>query len=84
MNFADAILDGDVRENLLGDICEYLTGNNVKATKQYQEWLTHSYKMRNEVIHKLILYATEKEAIKAFEVTIKLMNYINDLLIKSR
>jgi hypothetical protein len=84
INFIEAILEADLKENLLGDIGKFLTGENIKSSKQYQEWEKYACKIRKEVIHKARLYATEEEAIKAFETVINFITYISGLLIKSR
>ena len=69
---------------VLGDIGKFLTGENIKSSKQYQEWDKYAYKVRKEIIHKARLFATEEEAMKAFESVINFINFISGLLIKSR
>lgn len=83
-NYIDTILDADLKDNLLGDIGKFLTGENIKGTKQYQDWDKYAYKLRKEIVHKARLFATEDEAMKAFETVIHFINFISGLLIKSR
>jgi hypothetical protein len=83
-NYLDAILEGNLREELMGDIFTFLTGLNLKDSTQYQNWYKYSYLLRNDIIHKGKFEVTEEEAKKSFEIVIVFLKYINDLIIKSK
>jgi len=84
VDFVEAILEADLRDNLLGDIGKQITGENIKSSKQYQEWYENAYKIRKEVIHKVKLFASEKEAKDAFVAVVNFINYISGLIVNSR
>lgn len=83
-NFMDAVLNGNIREDLIGDICKELTTKNVKESNHYTAWYNSSYELRNQIIHQGKSINTEEEAKKAFLSVINLINYINDLLVMGR
>jgi hypothetical protein len=83
-NFIDAVLNGNIREDLIGDICKELTTKNIKESNFYTDWYNSSYDLRNQIIHQGKIINTEEEAKRAFISVINLINHINDLLVKGR
>lgn len=83
-NYLEAILEGSLRDDIIGDICGFLTGENIKESNQYHNWFRHTYDIRNQIIHEGLIINNEEIAQKAFEVVIIFINYVNDLLIKAR
>jgi hypothetical protein len=83
-NYLEAILEGSLRDDIIGDICGFLTNENIKVSSQYHNWFRHAYDIRNQIIHEGLIINDAEIAKEAFEVVIILINYINDLLIKAR
>jgi len=83
-NYIDAITNGNIREDLIGDICQELTTINIKKTTNYNDWYNSCYEIRNKIIHQGKIINTKEESKKAFLSVVNLINFINDLLVKSR
>jgi len=80
IGYLDAIITGNIRDDLLGEIATYLTGVNIKASKQYMDWYNLAYKVRNDIIHRGKFERSEDDAKKAFEAVVNLINYIESLM----
>ena len=76
MNYEEAILKGDVLEELLSAYPNRLVGVNLRGTPQYQAWHRDCYQLRREVLHRGHRESTEQQAKQAFESTVNLMNSI--------
>ena len=83
-NTIEAILEGSLRDEIIGDICTFVTGENIKESLQYQNWYRDAYDIRNSIIHKGLIINDEEISKKAFKAVIVFLNHVNNLLISSR
>lgn len=79
-DYLNAIIKGNVRDDLLGIIGTYLTGVKIKSSKEYCDWYHFAYKMRNDIIHQGKYERNEEDAKNAYESVVRLMSYIEGLL----
>jgi hypothetical protein len=83
-DYEEAILKGDIRDTLIGDICKSLTGKNIKESNEYHNWYKYAYDLRNQIIHQGLIIENESDSELAFKSVIKLIDSINLLLTNSR
>ena len=83
-NTIEAILEGSLRDEIIGDICTFVTGENIKESLQYQNWYRDAYDIRNSIIHKGLIINDEEISKKAFKAVIVFLNSLNNSLISSR
>ncbi len=72
-DYKEAIINGNVREELLSIYLKEITGISIKGTKAYNEWYTNAYSIRNEIIHRGKTDVNDKDAEVAFNSTVKLI-----------
>ncbi len=87
-DFRDAILEGNVREDLIFNYLKRIIGEesynqNIAGRKIYNEWYNRTYKLRNEIIHKGKYEINSEQAKQAFQSTINFMNLIIQVLNQS-
>lgn len=79
-----AIIDGDLRKELLGQYARDLAGHSVKECKEHNFWYKNAYKPRNEIVHRGRRDFTEDHARAAFESVMTYSEYLDMTLIAGR
>lgn len=82
--YTDAIIEGSLRDEIIGDICGFLSDCNILDSNEYRNWLKDAYKIRNSIIHKGLIIDDEKIAQRAFEVVVTFVNFVNSQLLKAK
>ena len=78
-NYHDAIMTGNIREDLISKYVYILTGEELRGGKEYNDWYENAYSLRNEIVHKGKQDIGDKDAEKAFNASTNLMNLIRKL-----
>jgi hypothetical protein len=76
--YQEAIESAQVRDNL--DYVHELSGKAIKGGAEHNNWFTHAYQKRNEIIHSGVRGATDDDARRAFTAVVAYMNFINGVL----
>jgi len=74
----EAIESAQVRDNL--DYVRELSGQAIKGGAEHNNWFTHAYQKRNEIIHNGARGATADDAGRAFNAVVAYMTLINGVL----
>jgi hypothetical protein len=80
----DAILDGDLRKELLGQYGQSLAGRSVKICHEHNLWFKEAYLVRNEIIHRGRRDITDKNARAAFEAVQAYAEYLDKAISNGR
>jgi len=72
--YTEAIENSNVSDAL--NIINNIFGENLKGTKEYNDWYSHTYFKRNEIIHKGKFETDENDAKKAFIATATFIDFI--------
>ena len=76
--YREAVESAQVRDNL--EYVKELSGKAVKGGAEHNNWFTHAYQKRNEIIHSGVRGATDNDARRAFTAVVAYMNFINGAL----
>lgn len=79
-NYHDAIMSGNIREDLISKYLYVLVGEKLAGGREYNDWYENAYSLRNEIVHKGKQDINDKDAEKAFNASITLMSLIENLL----
>ena len=72
--YTEAIENSNVSDAL--NIINSIFGENLKGTKEYNDWYSQTYSKRNEIIHKGKFETDENDAKKAFIATTTFIDFI--------
>jgi hypothetical protein len=81
---ADAVLDGDIKRDLLGTFFEFLAGQPIKSSSTYTRWHQDAYGPRREIVHRGSTAATTEQAKAAYEAILQLIHDVDARLTTSR
>lgn len=73
----EAIGEANLRDEQLGTYCNLFVRTSIKASPQYQEWLSHTYEPRNAIVHGGHSAVTDEEAVKGIQAAMALANFID-------
>jgi hypothetical protein len=76
--YREAIESAQVRDNL--DYVQELSGKVIKGGAEHNNWFTHAYQKRNEIIHSGVRGATDDDARRAFNAVVAYMTLIGSIL----
>ena len=79
-----AIIDGDLRKELLGQYARVLSGRSVKDCPEHNSWFKNAYNPRNEIVHRGRRDVTEADAQASFESVMTYCEYLDRALIAGR
>lgn len=78
-DYQEAILNGNVREDLLHNYVKILTGKNPAGSSLYNKWFECAYRLRNDIVHKGKYETTSEQSYSAYKATMNFIVYLEKL-----
>lgn len=75
-DYFEAIVNGNIKESLLKKYLRGIFGIDVLGTREYNDWTSNTYNLRNKVVHKGYTSVTKEEAELSFNSSLHFINFV--------